>query len=163
MRTRYWIAFVASILLALVFLTSGVGKLMGQSAFLLTLSTWLISDTIANWLGLLLPWVEIVLGLCLLVGLFPQIAAGLVALLSAAFAMHNGWMIVHGLGYQPCHCLGILDQVFGGEMSTITSLYVDIGMIVLALAIYFCYPGRLLNVRPWFLRGHEIVSPSAEE
>jgi len=163
MRYRYWIAFGASILLALVFLTSGVGKLMGQSAFLLTLSTWLISDNIAAWVASWLPWVEIVLGLCLLVGIFPQIVSGITALLVAAFAMHNGWMIGQGLGYEPCHCLGILDQLMG-EMSTITSLYVDIGLIVLALAVYFCYPGRVLNTRPWFLRWREIVeSPPAEE
>ena len=163
MRYRYWIAFGASILLALVFLTSGVGKLMGQSAFLLTLSTWLISDNIAAWVASWLPWVEIVLGLCLLVGIFPQIVSGITALLVAAFAMHNGWMIGQGLGYEPCHCLGILDQLMG-EMSTITSLYVDIGLIVLALAVYFCYPGRLLNTRPWFMGWREIVeSPPAEE
>jgi uncharacterized membrane protein YphA (DoxX/SURF4 family) len=161
MRTRYLVAFIASILLALIFLTSGVGKLMGQNAFLLTLSTWLLNDTIANGLGMVLPWVEVVLGLCLLVGLFPQIAAGLVALLAAAFAMHNGWMIAHGLGYEPCHCLGVLEQLMG-EMSTINSLYVDIGMVVLALGVYFCYPGKVLNTRPWFLRWREIVEPAED-
>ena len=163
MRYRYWIAFGASILLALVFLTSGVGKLMGQSAFLLTVSTFVLSPQFASLLASWLPWVEIVLGLCLLVGIFPQIVSGITALLVAAFAMHNGWMIGQGLGYEPCHCLGILDQLMG-EMSTITSLYVDIGLIVLALAVYFCYPGRVLNTRPWFLRWREIVeSPPAEE
>ena len=164
MRYRYWIAFVASILLALVFLASGVGKLMGQSAFLLTLSTWLISDSIAELLASGLPWVELVLGLCLLVGIFPQIVSGLSTLLVAAFAIHNGWMIGQGLGYEPCHCLGVLDQLFGGSLSTYTSLYVDIVLIILALAVYFCYPGRLLNVRPWFMRWREIVeSPAAED
>ena len=161
MRYRYWIAFGASVLLALVFITSGVGKLMGQSAFLLTLSTWLISDNIAAWVASWLPWVELVLGVCLLVGIFPQIAAGISTLLIAGFAMHNGWMIGQGLGYEPCGCLGILDNIMG-EMSTITSLYVDIGLIVLALAVYFCYPGRLLNTRPWFLRWREIVESPPE-
>jgi uncharacterized membrane protein YphA (DoxX/SURF4 family) len=162
MRTRYWVAFGASILLAVVLLTAGVGKLMGQSAFLLTLSTWIVSENIANWVAGWLPWVELVLGACLLVGIVPQIVAGITALLVAAFAMHNGWMIAHGLGYQPCHCLGIMDQVFGGELSTIGSLYVDIGLIILALAVYFCYPGRLSNVRPWFMGFEKIVKSPAE-
>ena len=162
MRYRYWIAFGASILLALVFITSGVGKLMGQSAFLLTLSTWLVNENIAAWVAGWLPWVELALGLCLLVGIVPQIAAGISTLLIAGFIMHNSWMIAHGLGYEPCHCLGILDRIMG-EMSTVTSLYVDIVLIILALAVYFSYPGRLLNVRPWFLRRREIVAkPSAE-
>jgi len=164
MRYRYWITFGASILLALVFITSGVGKLMGQSAFLLSLSTYIISPAAVAWVASWLPWVELVLGACLLVGIFPQIAGGISALLVAAFIMHNGWMIAHGLGYEPCGCLGIMDRIFGGELSTIGSLYVDIGLVVLALAVYFCYPGRVLNTRPWFLRWREIVtSPSKED
>ncbi len=164
MRYRYWIAFVASILLALVFLTAGVGKLMGQSAFLLQISTYIVSEGAAAMVASWLPWVELVLGLCLLVGIFPQIVSGISTLLIAAFIMHNGWMIGQGFGQEPCGCLGILDRVFTGELSTVGSLYVDIGLIVLALAVYFCYPGRLLNTRPWFLRWREIVeSPPAEE
>jgi len=164
MRYRYWIAFGASILLALVFITSGVGKLMGQSAFLLAISTHIINPNAAAWVASWLPWVELVLGLCLLVGIFPQIAAGVSTMLVAAFIMHNGWMIANGFGYEPCGCLGVLDQIFGGKLSTIGSLYVDIGLAVLALAVYFCYPGRLLNTRPWFMGWREIVaSPSKED
>jgi len=159
MRYRYLIAFIASILLALVFLTAGVGKLMGQSAFLLTLSTYIVSENIAAWLASWLPWLEMALGLCLLVGIIPQIAAGITALLVAAFIMHNTWMIANGLGYTPCSCLGVFEQVFGGNMSTFASLYVDIGLLVLALAVYFGYPGGLLNARPWFFRWREIVTP----
>jgi len=157
MRYRYWIAFGASILLALVFLTAAVGKLMGESAFLLTVSTYILGFEVSNFIATWLPWLELVLGLCLLVGIFPQIVSGITALLVAAFVMHNGWMIGQGLGYEPCGCLGILDQLFRGSLSTIGSLYVDIALIVLALAVYFCYPGGVLNTRPWFLRWREIV------
>jgi len=164
MRYRYWVAFGASILLALIFITAGVGKLMGQSAFLLTVSMWILSEELAAFIAAWLPWAELVLGACLLVGIFPQIAAGISTLLIAGFILHNSWMITNGLGYEPCGCLGILDKLFMEELSTVGSLYVDIGMIILALAVYFSYPGRLLNVRPWFLRWREIVeSPSKEE
>jgi uncharacterized membrane protein YphA (DoxX/SURF4 family) len=157
MRYRYGIAFGASIALAVIFITAGIGKLIGQSAFLLSLSTYILSEQLAVWVATWLPWLELALGLCLLVGIVPQIAAGISVLLVAAFAMHNGWMIANGFGYEPCSCLGVFERIFGGNMSTITSLYVDIGMMVVALAVYFCYPGRLLNVRPWFLRWREIV------
>ena len=164
MRYRYWIAFGASILLALVFITSGVGKLMGQSAFLLALSTYIISPDAAAWVTSWLPWVELVLGACLLVGIFPQIAAGISTLLIAAFIMHNGWMIANGFGHEPCGCLGVLERLFTGELSTMGSLYVDIVLVILALAVYFCYPGRLLNTRPWFMGWREMVgSPSKED
>jgi len=163
MRYRYWIAFVASILLALVLLTAGVGKLMGQSAFLLTVSTYIISPDAAAWVANWLPWVELVLGVCLLVGIFPQIAGGISALLVAAFIMHNGWMISNGFGHEPCGCLGLMDRLFTGELSTMGSLYVDIVLVILALAVYFSYPGKLLNTRPWFMGWRKIVESPAEE
>jgi uncharacterized membrane protein YphA (DoxX/SURF4 family) len=161
-RVRYWVAFWASILLAVVLLTAGVGKLMGHSAFLLTVSTYILGFEISNFITTWLPWLELVLGVCLLVGIIPQIMSGVTALVVAAFIMHNGWMIAHGLRYEPCHCLGVFDQIFGGSLSTINSLYIDIGLIVLAIAVYFCYPGRLSNVRPWFLRWREIVERPSE-
>jgi uncharacterized membrane protein YphA (DoxX/SURF4 family) len=162
MRYRYLIAFGASMALAVVFIVAGVGKLMGQSAFLLTVSTYVLSPQFAAMLATWLPWLELVVGLCLLVGVIPQIVSGVSILLIASFILHNAWMIVNGFGHEPCGCLGLMERIFGGNMSTTTSLYVDIGLLVLALAVYFCYPGRLSNVRPWFLRWREIVERPTE-
>jgi uncharacterized membrane protein YphA (DoxX/SURF4 family) len=151
-RYRYWISLGASILLALVFLTAGVGKLLGHSAFLLTVSTWVVSEEFAAFVAAGLPWVELVLGACLLIGIAPQLAGGISTLLVAGFILYNSWMISNGLGHEPCGCLGVLDRLFQGGLSTISSLYIDIGLVILALAIYFAYPGKLLNVRPWLMR-----------
>ena len=96
-------------------------------------------------------------------GIVPQIASGVAVLLSAAFILHNGWMIANGMAYQPCPCLGVLGQIFGGELATISSLYIDIGMVIVALVVYFCYPGKLLNVRPWFLRWRETVETTPKD
>jgi uncharacterized membrane protein YphA (DoxX/SURF4 family) len=157
MRYRYKIAFGASMALAVVFIAAGIGKLLGQNAFLLELQTFILNARLAAFVATGLPWLEIAVGLCLLVGIVPQIAAGVAVLLSAAFILHNGFIIANGMGYEPCSCLGVLDIIVGGELATTSSLYVDIGMLILALAVYFTYPGRLLNVRPWFFRWREIV------
>ena len=73
-------------------------------------------------------------------------------MLIAVFIANNSWLLSHGLGHEPCDCFGILDRIFQGELSTIGALYLDIGMLALALAIIFSHPGKLLTVRPWFLR-----------
>ena len=163
MRYRYWLSFGASITIAIVFLSSGIGKLMGQSAFLLEVSTSVINPALAELLSIYLPWIEITLGVCLLVGIIPQIAAGFSAVLVAAFILHNSWLISLGLGQKPCPCLGVLDVVFGGKLSTTGALYIDIGLIIIALAVYVCYPGKILNIHPWLISRGKIYNNLSEE
>jgi len=141
-----------------------VGKLLGQTAFLLNIQSVLplppgLAIFIANWL----PWVELMLGVCLIMGIATQLAGLFSAVLIVAFIWHNSWMIALGFGYEPCRCLGVLQQVFVGKLSTIGSLYIDIGLLILALIIYFGYQGNLLNLRPWFLRRVERQMPEEGE
>jgi uncharacterized membrane protein YphA (DoxX/SURF4 family) len=154
MRYRFWIAFAASLMLGLVFLTSGIGKVLGHGAFLLSLnSNSIVPGPLVSAVGNLLPWIEIVVGLALVAGVLTQIAALIACLMAVAFIFQNAMMISHGLGYQPCSCFGILETVFGGILSTRNALYTDIGMMVLAVAIYFLTQGRLLDFRPRFFKG----------
>ena len=151
---RYWLTVGAGIVVGLIFVTSGIGKLLGQSAFLLNillpvpLMPTVLATIIADWL----PWVELILGVCLIMGVAAQVGALLSTVLVAVFITYNSWMIGNGLGYRPCGCLGVLDKVFLGELSTTQSLYIDIGLLILALIIYFGYQGGFFDVRPWFLR-----------
>jgi uncharacterized membrane protein YphA (DoxX/SURF4 family) len=150
MRYRYWITLIASLLLAIILLSAGVGKLIGQSAFLLGLTSKLSNPELAGIIAGWLPWAEIAVGLCLLVGVAVQIAAGAASVLVATFIFYNSWMIANGYGYKPCSCLGVLEQLIQGKLSSVGSLYIDIAMLVLALVVYFGYQGRLFNWRPWY-------------
>ncbi len=140
----------ASVLLAVVLVAAGAGKLMGQSAFLLELSRVFVSTGLNSFVGHVLPWIEILLAVSLLVGIAPQLAGGLTSVLFAGFIFHNVWLIAHGLGYQPCGCLGVMECITGGSLSTFGALYVDIVMFALALAVYFLVSGRVLDFTPWF-------------
>lgn len=140
-----------SLLLGLVFLISGVGKLPGQSAFLLNIESALsLPPIVITVTTNLLPWVEVILGACLIIGIAVQFVALLSTALIAAFILHNSWIISLGLGYRPCPCLGVFERVFEGRLSTTGSLYIDIGLFALALIIYFGYPGKSFDVHPWF-------------
>ncbi len=151
MRYRYWVELSASILLGIVFITSGVGKLLGQSAFFLSMSSSAVlplvfATIIAAWL----PWVELILGVSLIVGVLSRFAALLSSVLAIDLIIYNTWMISHGLAYEPCGCLGIFERLLRGSLSSMNALYVDIGLLTLALVIYFFYPAKLLNVQPRF-------------
>jgi len=153
MRYRYWIAVAAGILLGLVFLISGIGKIIGQSSFFISVANLyffprFVQVLIVYWL----PWGEVVLGLLLITGTIIQTTALLSCILVAGFIFQNSWMIMHGYRNEPCSCFGIFDRIFEGRLSTMNSLYIDIGMLVLALAIYLLFNGGFKEWRPWFLR-----------
>jgi uncharacterized membrane protein YphA (DoxX/SURF4 family) len=162
MKVRFWLTLVPSLLLAIVFLTSGIGKLLGHSALLLSMSTLAFFP---HWLQYLivnvLPWAELVMGLFLLAGILTQLVSFVSCILVACFIFQNSWMIMHGYSNEPCSCFGILDRVFLGKLSTTNALYIDIFMLVLAILIYFAYQGKLVNWRPWYLKKkvQPVVSP----
>ena len=153
MRYRYRVAIVISIILGIIFIVSGIGKLLGQNALLAnTLPLLGMTPGLANIIAHGVPWVELILGILLVTGICAKLAVSLSFVFIAAFIFYNSWMITHGLGYEPCGCFGIFEKLFLGELSTIDSLYIDIGLFILALIIFFSYSGNFLNMRPWFIK-----------
>jgi len=155
---KHWLAIGASILLGLVFIVSGLGKLPYHGEFLalilsksfLTLPQAII---VARWV----PWVELVLGSLLIIGIAAKLMAAFSSALIVAFIANNSWMISQGLGYEPCGCFGMVERITQARVSTVGSLYIDIGMLALALIILLCYPGNFRTIRPWFLRGGRVA------
>ena len=158
MRNRYWVGIGASIVLGLIFIVSGLGKLPYQGEFLATILprsflTPLLAHLVSRWL----PAIEVALGSLLIIGIAAKIMTSFSALLIVGFIAHNSWGIYQGLGYEPCGCLGILDRFLQGKFSTINALYMDIGMLALVLIILLCYPGKFFAIHPWFLRRGKIA------
>ena len=152
MRYKFWAGVGASILLGLIFLASGLGKLLSQEEFLTviipkTFLTPFMANLVAHWL----PWVEVVLGFLLIFGIASKLMASLSTVLTIAFIVNNSWLISHGLGYEPCGCFGTFERMFLGELSTIESLYLDIGLLALIAVIWLFYPRNPLAIRPWFI------------
>jgi uncharacterized membrane protein YphA (DoxX/SURF4 family) len=146
MSLKKWILLIASIILGIVFISAGMGKILGQSAFLLNLPSmpaWLRAST-ENWL----PWLELIVGLALVIGVLTRPAALIAIALSAAFMFYNVWMITGGHAYEPCSCFGAFEIVFQGRLSSSVALYVDIGLLALALVVYFLYKGKFFNLKP---------------
>ncbi len=158
MRGKHWLAIGASILLGLIFVTAGLSKLPYHGEFLaiilsksfLTLPQAII---VARWV----PWVELVLGSLLIIGIAAKFMASFSAALIVAFIANNSWMISLGLGSEPCGCFGRFGHLPPAQFSTIEALYLDIGMLALVLIILFCYPGNFLTIRPWFLREGKVA------
>ncbi len=156
---RVLITIVPGIFLGLVFLVAGSGKLPGQTEFIDALLKSFWTPPIAFLIGYFLPCLELLLGLLLITGVFPRIAAGFCLLFTAGFMANNAWALSQGMEQFPhCgHCFGIWEE-FLGSVSPLQALCLDIVLFCLALIILLFHPSSFLNLRPWFIKtkGQEI-------
>ena len=169
MRYRYRAGIGSGIILGIIFVTSGAGKIADPIGFLTLLSytSFLpleLSIIVVQWL----PWVELVLGLYLITGIAAKIFSSVSCLLVIGFIFHNSWLITHGLATEDCGCFGRIENILEIErlvtLSSQSALYMDIGMLALIVIVLFCYPGKFLTLHPWweFLRGRKTTGVSSD-
>ena len=160
-KSRAIISLVASIIIGLLLVIAGSGKLSfgevpGQTiefighilptAFLTEGVIFFIYEVFIPYI---LPCAEMAIGLSLLVGLWPRLMAVFSILLSLAFMGNNIYAISLGMEkYESCSCFGIWEEIFGG-LTPMQSLGLDIVMIVLAILIIVLHPGRFMSSREW--------------
>lgn len=164
-KTRNIIGLVASILIGITFLISGTGKIIGAEE-----TPAQVVDFISNFLPgifitpatieflfyifvpLVMPWAEIILGACLLIGFLPRLMAVLCLPLLSAFMGTNIWSIIQG-GYATCaNCFGIWEQYFG-SLTPVQSLVYDLVLFAFAIVIIIFQPSGFLSSRKWLARG----------
>ena len=149
----------ASIALGIIFVVAGFGKIFtgveGIERIFNPFPSFLtpaVTDTAFE----LLPYLEIIIGLLLIIGVVPRLAGVVSILLIAGFITNNAWVLGQGRGYEPCSCFGVLDRIVGLRISTTHSLYLDIVMLALAFITIFGLQGRIVNVRPRFLPRRDV-------
>jgi len=152
-RQRVLITLGPGVFLGLVLLAAGSGKLPGQTEFIDVLLKSFWTPPVAYLIGYCLPWVEIILGVLLLLGVFPRIAAALCLPLTAGFMANNSWALSQGMEQFPqCgYCFGIWEELLGA-ISPLQALYLDIVLVCLALTIILFHPGGFLSFQPWFIK-----------
>ncbi len=154
-----WIVIIVipCILLGLMMLVAGIGKLPGltelgtfpgQTEFFDVIfgPLW---PTVAFFITDILPWVEVVLGLALVLAIYPRIAAVISLPLLAGFMTSNIWAIAHGETFGSCGCWGVFESLFGNT-TPIQALGMDIVLLFFALIIIFWYPAPFLSFQSWF-------------
>jgi uncharacterized membrane protein YphA (DoxX/SURF4 family) len=158
-RKWQWIVIIVipCVLLGLMLLVAGIGKLPGltelgtfpgQTEFLDVIfgSFW---PTVAFFITNVLPWIEVILGLALVLGIYPRIAAVLSLPLTAAFMTSNIWAITHGEAFGSCGCWGVFESLFG-DMTPIQALGMDIALVFFAVIIILYFPAPFLSFQSWF-------------
>ena len=153
------ISLAAGLLIAFTFIASGTGKLFGDMetpaqvmAFINAmlpeaLLTPLFIDFIYKILvPVIFPWAELILGMALLAGLIPRLAAVFTLPMLAAFMATNIWTIATGEYSHCASCFGIWEKIFG-YLTPYQSMGIDIMLGLLALCVIFLQPGRFFSSR----------------
>ena len=176
-RIKDILSLVAGLLIGFTFVASGTGKLFGDMetpaqvmAFINAmipeaLLTPLFIDFVYKILvPVVFPWAELILGIALLIGLMPRLAAVLTLPMIAAFMATNIWTIATGEYSQCASCFGIWEKIFG-YLTPYQSLGIDILLGLLALCVVFLQPGRFFSSR-WpvsWLAGLFLAKPQKAE
>jgi uncharacterized membrane protein YphA (DoxX/SURF4 family) len=157
---RSAISIVACVIIGAILLFAGVGKLAefgtipGQTDFLdKFIPDFLMTPDFARFIGLILiPWIlpiaEVVIGGALLIGIWPRIFAIICIPLFLGFMANNSYAIAAGMEKFPeCECFGVF-----GALTPIQSMYMDIGMFILAVLIIVIHPGGFFAHQFWINR-----------
>lgn len=114
-RLRDHLGLLLRLVLGLVLLVAGglkVGNPLGAARAVQAYEV--LPFELARWVGYALPWVEIVVGLLLVLGLFTRVSALLGAVLMLAFVIGIGQAWARGLTID-CGCFGGGGQVSADE------------------------------------------------
>jgi uncharacterized membrane protein YphA (DoxX/SURF4 family) len=149
------IGIPAAVLLGFIFLIAGIGKLPAQTdayTILLVLRKIPLMLILSDYVHIVFPVLEIILGLLLIAGIAPKVMAVFSSLLIGAFIFNNLWLVRKGLAEDPCYCFGGSFNWLLGVISTRQALYVDMGMLALVCLVITHSPGNWPAGRPWFFK-----------
>jgi uncharacterized membrane protein YphA (DoxX/SURF4 family) len=154
---RSVISIVACTIIGLILILAGIGKLVefgtipGQTEFLdKFIPDFLLTPQLARFIGMfLIPWIlpiiEVLMGAALIIGIWPRLIAILFIPLVLAFMANNGYAISQGMDKFPeCECFGVF-----GALTPLQSMYMDVGMFILAVIIIIVHPLPFFSHHLW--------------
>jgi len=145
----------AGVTLGLVFLVTGFIKLPVQTdayTILLVVRKETISLWLSDYVHIIVPWLEIILGLFLISGVAARLTALVSSVLTVVFICNNLWLIREGVDPRSCHCLGDAVTRLLASFSPREALYIDFAMLGLIFLILTFYPDKWFSLRPWLLK-----------
>ena len=129
-------ALIGRILLGAIFIYAGVSKILNPDQFAQAVMNYRIVPLVSvNLFAIVLPWLELVSGILLLVGLFSGGSIVMITLLMALFLGAIGTALLRGLDIS-CGCFST-DGVY-----KITILYFIRDLVLFALALQVLFYNR---------------------
>ena len=106
----------------------------------------MLPSVLATAYGHVLPYLEIVLGAFLILGLFLKFSSAVSGLVVLSWAIAKIQAMIRGLDIDSCGCLGSNLHLLVEQ-----SLVIDVVLLLLAAQIFF-HHGEFLTLGPWLSR-----------
>jgi uncharacterized membrane protein YphA (DoxX/SURF4 family) len=126
-RQSDYLSLAFRVVVGIVFLFTGLTKVVAPGDFALTIQNYqIIPEISTNLIAVLLPWLEIFGGILLLSGLFGRGSALLLAALTIVFIIALTSAYLRGLNIE-CGCYG------QGTKITLDKILLDVGLLLACL------------------------------
>jgi uncharacterized membrane protein YphA (DoxX/SURF4 family) len=138
-RNRY-VTFALRLVVGVTLIVSGAGKLPERAEFVSQCQELdLLPDVLARLYGTGLPWVEVIVGSFLLLGLLSRFASG-IAILTALSCIIANSIILYRCVNMECGCFGEM-----AVLQTRDALLIDIALLIMAFQI-LVHKGEFLSL-----------------
>ena len=132
-KAQPWIGFISRLILGGVLFAAGYLKVGSPDKSQMAVRAYeLLPISVANFLGLVLPFFEIAIGLLLILGAGTRIAAALGGFTMFIFIIAIGQAWARGLNID-CGCFGGGGSVAPGQTHYLQEILRDAGLVALAL------------------------------
>lgn len=137
-----WLTLISRLILGVVLLVAGGLKIGNLPKSAMAVRAYeLLPVSLANFLGYTLPWIEIGLGLLLIVGVTVKISGALGALTMLVFIIAIAQAWARGLSID-CGCFGGGGAIDPEDTKYRSEIIRDIGLMALGIFLYFYPKGR---------------------
>ena len=137
-----WLTLLARLILGGVLLAAGGLKIGNLQKSAMSVRAYeLLPTDLANFSGYVLPWIEIGMGLLLIVGAVVSIMGLLGALIMLAFVVAIAQAWARGLSID-CGCFGGGGEIDPGETKYLSTILRDLGFFLLGVYLYYFPKGR---------------------
>ena len=137
-----WLTLLARLILGGVLLAAGGLKIRNLQKSAMSVRAYeLLPIDLANFLGYVLPWIEIGMGSLLIVGAVVSIMGLLGALTMLAFVVAIAQAWARGLSID-CGCFGGGGEIDPEETKYLSTILRDLGFFLLGVYLYYFPKGR---------------------
>jgi uncharacterized membrane protein YphA (DoxX/SURF4 family) len=137
-----WLTLISRLILGVVLLVAGGLKIGNLPKSAMAVRAYeLLPVSLANFLGYTLPWIEIGLGLLLIVGVTVKISGAVGALTMLAFIIAIAQAWARGLSID-CGCFGGGGAIDPEDTKYLSEIIRDIALMALGIFLYFYPKGR---------------------